>query len=174
MEKCKHCNGTGTMYDVCGHGDIRSNPCPYCRIAELEATLQTTITERDAAIQRRSELADEVYEQQKLIEMCQVKLAQVREWADMGGYLDDHGNSVFDPTEMGDLIHRILSSVPKPLAVVEHQVWCPDCQEVAYYTYNGHHEIGEDHLGTRMECDSKAIQPVTVIVLAAESEGGDD
>ncbi len=60
MGGCNRCDG-GSIRHTAGHGDTRSEKCPWCRIAELEAEVTRW----------RDRHAD-----------AMAKLAQVREWSD--------------------------------------------------------------------------------------------
>ena len=116
------------------------------KIAELEETLKSWMETTDNFCSRAV--------------AAEAKLAMVKEWADMPlEYENKHGETLDD----------ILSDTQPPLAVDNSGIWCPDCDEVIYSTWNGCHEIGQDYLGTAMLC-SKAIQPVTVIVMARKEE----
>ena len=73
-------------------------------IAELEAKLEKEV-------QRGSRL-------RRQVEDAEAKLAMVKEWWSLVGYMNEYDCKVIDPTEGGDL-ERILSDTEPPLAVIE-------------------------------------------------------
>ena len=60
---------------------------------------------------------DAAEEKKKIVEL-EAKLAMVKEWWSLVGYMNEYDCKVIDPTEGGDL-ERILSDTEPPLAVVD-------------------------------------------------------
>ena len=92
MGGCNRCDG-GSIRHTAGHGDTRSEKCPWCRIAELEAEVTRW----------RDRHAD-----------AMAKLARVAEWAERKHTVENDTAKMTDGVIRNiEEISNILSDMPK-------------------------------------------------------------
>jgi hypothetical protein len=141
MGGCNRCDG-GSIRHTAGHGDTRSEKCPWCRIAELEAEMKR--------------YADALGEER-------AKLAMVKEWLDANrrNYFDSR---IYASDRSMSELDAIFSDTRKPLAVVD--AWADNDElEEAFSPIQG------SVMGLYSR-DNGECTPVRVIVMPKEADNG--
>jgi hypothetical protein len=117
MGGCNRCDG-GSIRHTAGHGDTRSEKCPWCRIAELEAEMKRyadALGEERAKLARAKEwaIANDDEDYIDILSDTNRPLEVVEGWMDEWG-LEDSG-AVFGlyRSDFGEAIPVTIIVMPK-------------------------------------------------------------